>query len=110
MVWEPHFLEQVLAAVICCPEPEVLQRLLSGQLAEPQAEQLTQHLEQCAHCGEVMEKLLAGDTLLEAMRSHQTAPDISSQSAVQGLMARLSDLRRLLAAPRGETNSFRSRP
>jgi formylglycine-generating enzyme required for sulfatase activity len=54
-----------------CPDRETLERLLSGRLGGPIAEQLEQHLLQCAACASVADTLTAGDDWTAAIRARR---------------------------------------
>ena len=52
-----------------CPTPQELERLVLGQLPEPEAERSEQHLMECAACLRTVQTLMERDTLAEVMRS-----------------------------------------
>ncbi len=76
-----------------CPDGPSLQRFLLGQMPEPEAEQLEQHVQHCTSCGASLEALKGRDTLTETIRNQQTVPDATEQGMVDGLVQRLKELR-----------------
>ena len=76
-----------------CPDAPSLQRFLLGQLPEPEAEELEQHVQQCSSCGAALEVLKSHDTLTESIRNQGTIPDGTEQGVVDGLVQRLKELR-----------------
>ena len=53
-----------MAATSTCPKPKDLERLLSGQMGDVEAEQLEGHVSQCGHCLETVRTLKPDDTLI----------------------------------------------
>jgi WD40 repeat protein len=86
-----------MPAVSSCPAREELQRFLLGLAAEPQAEQIEQHLEACEHCLQTLRGLEAPDALLDAARGSQavSAEDVTE---AEDLVERLCRLRPLPGA------------
>src|ERR1700681_2855250 len=78
---------------ISCPSEQNLQRLLLGQVSEPEAERLEEHLEQCDPCVRTASTLKAEDTLAEAIRTQGATPQAPPSEVVEGLMQRLEQLR-----------------
>ena len=52
-----------------CPNPEVLKRLMLGQLPKGEAETLEDHLTECGFCNSRVDRLPAEDALVLAMRT-----------------------------------------
>src|SRR6185295_3072297 len=52
-----------------CPDVQILERLVLGQLAATEMDALEKHLTQCDRCGATMMSLRAEDTLVEALRA-----------------------------------------
>src|SRR5689334_17043121 len=78
-----------MSPVIACPDQDTLHRLMLGQLAGPETDQLAQHLEQCDRCAGVARTLRAEDTLVEAARVRVTLFDGLQEHKVRGLVERL---------------------
>ncbi|MBI1914365.1 MAG: protein kinase [Planctomycetes bacterium] len=85
--------------VISCPDRDVLQRLMLGQVPEPEGEQLAQHLEQCSRCLAVVQALTAEDTLVEAARATATVTDSPEAPAIRGLIERIRQLGPITVVP-----------
>ena len=70
-----------------CPENEVLQRFLLGQLPAEELDVLAEHVEQCRRCIEALHNLQPRDALLSAMENPLPPPDPALESSVlDGLM------------------------
>src|SRR5262245_51360224 len=52
-----------------CPDREVLQRYLLGQVSEPEARALERHLAGCRHCLDTVAALQPEDALIADMRA-----------------------------------------
>ena len=52
-----------------CPEPSELQRHLFGQIPEPRASVLDEHLERCSCCAAVADQASCSDILLDTVRA-----------------------------------------
>src|SRR5262245_26427699 len=61
-----------MPTVSACPGPAELERLMMGQLTGQAAEELAQHLEQCAQCTHVVAALETDDALVWAARAPVT--------------------------------------
>jgi hypothetical protein len=72
-----------------CPNVQVLQRLLLGQLPAAEAEALAEHLENCLHCSSVVPALIAPDPLAEAVRAQSSAAPVADADAIGELVERL---------------------
>jgi len=72
---------------VTCPDRSTLQRLLLGQIAGPQGEDLAQHLEECDRCTAIVATLGGEDTLVVAAQS--TAAEEPQHEAVRDLIERL---------------------
>jgi tetratricopeptide (TPR) repeat protein len=76
-----------------CPEPEELEHLLRPQAEPWEVEHLASHLEECARCGEILERLLERDELVAALGASAAAGGEEAEGdAVRRLMARLRRL------------------
>jgi predicted Ser/Thr protein kinase len=84
-----------------CPDRDTLHRLLLGQVAGPEGEQLAVHLEECGACCASAQNLVAEDTLSEAARVTAGIGDDPEGELVRTLIARL----RRLAPFDGESSS-----
>src|SRR5581483_11096668 len=60
--------EAAMSRLEHCPEYADLQQYVNRVLAPEAAEDLARHLEECERCGELVDQLLTGDTLAEALR------------------------------------------
>jgi Leucine-rich repeat (LRR) protein len=60
-----------------------------GMVAEPEAERLAHHLEDCAQCSSVVATLRTDDTLVEASRAEPTPTEESEANVVRNLVERL---------------------
>ncbi|HEV3303483.1 MAG TPA: protein kinase [Planctomycetaceae bacterium] len=56
-----------------CPSRDELQRMVLGQLPDPVAEKIRQHLERCLKCWSALEHCVNSDELLEAVRASRGA-------------------------------------
>ncbi|MCI0639549.1 MAG: serine/threonine protein kinase [Gemmataceae bacterium] len=72
-----------------CPNDQILQRLMLGQLLEVEAEALALHLEECDRCAATVEAQPADDTLVAAARTASGVHEPESH-AVQALVERFS--------------------
>jgi WD40 repeat protein len=86
-------------AAVTCPEREILERLLLGQILGPEGEELARHLEGCARCLAAAESLSAQDTLTEAVCAGETEADSQEKEVVHTLIERLRDLRSREGSP-----------
>jgi len=85
-----------------CPEPEILNRLLLGQLPDPDFAKLEEHLSACQDCADAIQKAGADDELVSAIRQsqpHRRTAD--EETLVSELIDRLKPLR-------GNTESSRN--
>ncbi|HEV3257579.1 MAG TPA: protein kinase, partial [Gemmataceae bacterium] len=76
-----------------CPSEQNLQRLLLGQLPDPDAERLEEHLGECDSCVQTVSTLKAEDTLAEVIRVQGAAPEMPTTEVVEELMQRMEKLR-----------------
>jgi hypothetical protein len=79
-----------MAAVVPCPAPEVLRRLVQKGGAPAEIESLAQHLEGCETCGKVLETLLAADSTVAGLRA--STAELPRDQAVLDLKERLRRL------------------
>src|SRR4051794_30974095 len=77
------------AAVVRCPEPEVLQKLLLGGLTGAEAEALAGHLARCAGCLEMVETLAVGDGILDLVRAERSRRGAATDESLDALLRRL---------------------
>ena len=78
-----------------CPSVEQLKQLAVGQLPDPPAESLEQHLLECDACAQQTAQLHQVDTLLSSMKgAEKTQPEMSAEeeARLERLMGSLSDL------------------
>ncbi|HQU42315.1 MAG TPA: protein kinase, partial [Pirellulales bacterium] len=73
-------------SVAVCPDRNVLQRLLLGQLDPDEASTLDQHLLDCERCCAVLQELEAHDTMADAVRA-VTAEELPLDERVEAVMA-----------------------
>jgi WD40 repeat protein len=74
-----------------CPSAADLEKLMVGQMSEPEVEQLAEHLEHCPRCVETVRGLHLNDTLLEAARRSPAAGD-PGETALEQVIQRLKGL------------------
>ncbi len=90
-----------------CPKVQVWQQFVLGQVADPEAAALEQHLTACDSCVETLHGLESEDALVQAMRQAPAAAALlSTGDHLKGLVKRLAVLR----PPAGASPARRSRP
>ena len=77
-----------------CPNREVLERLLLGKVAHPEAEVLEAHLVDCTQCARALQGLNAEDGLVAAMRQARDQTAEATAEAAEALMPWLKRLQR----------------
>jgi serine/threonine protein kinase/tetratricopeptide (TPR) repeat protein len=83
-----------------CPDADALRRLLLGQVPEPEAGPLEEHLARCERCLALLPRLEAPDALVERLRGGAAvAADLPHGEAVEALMRRLRGLQAVTADP-----------
>lgn len=70
-----------MAMVSECPGREVLERLLLGKVAHPEADALEEHLADCPQCARALAGLNADDGLVAAMRQARDRTDANAEAA-----------------------------
>jgi len=80
-----------------CPELVHLERLALGQIPEPEADVLEEHVARCARCAEAVTRLTAADTLIAAIQARTPAVAEPDRELVQDLIGRVKAL--CLTAP-----------
>jgi hypothetical protein len=91
-----------MAISLGCPDPRDLERLVRGQLSEPEANQVSRHILNCSRCAHLLNGLQANDPLLTDLQAAVDQPPDSS--LVEELMERLLGARpENDPAPTGET-------
>ncbi len=75
-----------------CPSAAELQRFLLGQVAQPDADTLEQHLEQCVPCQQALASLEVTDGLVQTARAVAGRPGFVAHGTVENLMDRLARL------------------
>ena len=88
-----------------CPNDRELKQILQETAAAAAAESLADHLEGCGRCAEAVDRLLAGDTLVEAMRAQATAGAAPASPALEALVQKLSGVYPSLAPGEGTMTS-----
>jgi hypothetical protein len=81
-----------------CPSSADLEKLMVGQMSEPEVELLAEHLEHCPRCVETVRGLRLNDTLLDAARRCPESDD-PGETAVEQLIQRLKGLQGQAHAP-----------
>jgi hypothetical protein len=76
-----------MAQLLSCPDPDVLSRLVRGELPDPEAEPLEQHLSGCDCCGQAAAAITEIDPLTLTVRAG--ARFIAEVTAPHELMAQL---------------------
>src|SRR5215470_19818129 len=102
--YPPCTTDGLMRQMTVCPEDQQLREIVAGRSAADD-EAFAAHLEQCPACSRRLDRLLAGDTLLEAMQAQTIATDLSSNPAVPPLVQRL-----LKMQPAAETFAFLAPP
>jgi hypothetical protein len=82
-----------MAKLVTCPDLAAYQRLASGLLPEAEQESLLGHLEGCDACAGRLTALPEPVKLAGLIRQAQMGGDRAADTAVQGLIERLSKLR-----------------
>jgi serine/threonine-protein kinase len=72
-----------------CPDPRDLERLALGQLPEPVAEPLGQHVLNCSRCAERLQTFQAADPLVALLREAGSGRLPTDQPTVNALVERL---------------------
>jgi hypothetical protein len=90
--------------VITCPSDQELQGILRGERPAGEVDAFAGHLERCERCAAAVEKTLAEDTLLEALRAQATVPNTPA-GYVPALVQRLVRLHPPKLAERTEDAS-----
>jgi serine/threonine protein kinase/tetratricopeptide (TPR) repeat protein len=76
-----------------CPDSEVLQRLVLGQLVDAEAGSLEEHLAQCDRCAAVLQSLQPSDALTQGLQeARNVAAELPEGTLVKALMQRLRGL------------------
>jgi predicted Ser/Thr protein kinase len=83
-----------------CPDVQLLEQLMLGQLSDTEAERLEDHLAECTRCGRLADHLPARGPLVEAMRVPSPILNESETPAVERLIGRLGGLRPADITPR----------
>src|SRR5688572_4325424 len=75
-----------------CPDEQVLESLVLGQLPDGEAEAWAEHLEQCERCAATVHSFKAEDALTEAARAEGDPGEEPDDDVVRTLIDRLSGL------------------
>jgi WD40 repeat protein/serine/threonine protein kinase len=82
-----------MAVARVCPSADVLESLLLGQVAGPEADALERHLEQCEHCLRAAAVVRAEDHLVATARQVEKSPiEAPFGELVEGLIQRCAHL------------------
>jgi hypothetical protein len=81
-----------MPALSSCLEPVELERLVLGQVDGPEADALEEHVAGCGRCTQVVTRLPAVDTLVEAVRARKPSLPEAEQNLVHGLIGKLQAL------------------
>jgi hypothetical protein len=95
-----------MSTVTTCPNVQSLQRLVSGQLHEPEIEPVVRHLEGCDACVRKLQLLPASDTLSDLLANARTIPPGTEEAVVNRLIARLQRIGKPAAPPPPATLTF----
>src|SRR2546426_1063313 len=82
-----------MPTVSACPDREVLERLLLGQIPLPEVEALETHVDSCRQCAATLQGLNAEDALVAAMRQARD-PTAQVPEAAEALIPWLKRLQR----------------
>jgi hypothetical protein len=82
-----------------CPTPEGLSRFLRGELPEPEARTLEEHLTGCNTCVETLSTLGSDDSLVEGLRGQPAIDHPSDSIVIDDLIARIKSMPEASAAP-----------
>src|SRR5207249_460885 len=85
----PPSQEAAMSRSPSCPDAQHLQQFVLGQLPEPEAEGIEQHLSQCGRCSQTLHTLTAEDTFVETLRAQAAASQQPLDERTQGLIQRL---------------------
>ncbi|MBI1914599.1 MAG: serine/threonine protein kinase [Planctomycetes bacterium] len=88
-----------MPANLPCPDVQAFQQLLQCQVPLSEGEQLVRHLEECPACADSVERLLATDTLADAVRTQEGAAERPRNERVENLIQQLCQLRPAGAVP-----------
>src|SRR5690242_686309 len=72
-----------------CPTLPDYQQLLLGLLPEREAERVEEHVLHCPACVQTVQEVLAGDTLVEALRAQPAVAEKPEQDVIDGLIRQL---------------------
>jgi hypothetical protein len=75
-----------------CPERQVLERFLLGHISGDEGDRLSDHLQHCARCCEVVTALQSEDTLVQALRGVEHFVQEAGDDVVEGLRRKLKSL------------------
>jgi eukaryotic-like serine/threonine-protein kinase len=78
--------------MLACPDPQVLQRFLLGQVSEAEADPLEQHVARCPRCLQIVASVHAEDGFVLAMRAQARTQVAPPNEAVSSLIDRLARL------------------
>jgi serine/threonine protein kinase len=82
-----------MAAIVSCPDSEVLQRLLLGCVDDQEALALEEHLASCPVCQGILPGLDAKDALVQSLHGGQTVlAELSGGAAVEKLLRQLGNV------------------
>ncbi len=81
-----------MIGVSACPDLQVLERLVLGQLLTADTQSIEDHVRQCPRCAERLEQVRGEDPLVEALRT-TTPPDAVQTDLVRELIPSLKRLR-----------------
>lgn len=80
-----------------CPDAQELERFSLGQTPDPGAELVEKHLTNCPHCLELVNRLQAEDTLVQAVRSQKLFLDQPDDERLKDQIEQLSQLPAVLS-------------
>jgi serine/threonine protein kinase len=83
--------------IAACPQPDLLQQLVTGQLPPPDASRIEQHVVTCDDCARTLDQLANSDTLAEGLRALAASP-VRIDPEAEALIARLREGRSRIEA------------
>src|SRR5215510_11613791 len=85
--------EFAMSPATSCPPPKLLEQLLLGELPQPIADRLAEHLEQCDHCAALASTIDSKSALIDAAASSMsTAWPHDEETFVEELIQKAANL------------------
>jgi hypothetical protein len=95
-----------MQSISSCPDADSLLRLVLGQVPDPEAGPLEEHLARCQRCLALLPRLEVQDALVGRLRGGEAvAAELPQGDAVESLMQRLRGLRAAVATSPAEASA-----